>query len=99
MQEVCRAVQGVDDPAQPLSRPAPETAFLGEDGMVGVDRMDDFEDGLFGSPVHLAHEVVAGFFLDPEVLDPIHLAQDNLSTPAGSADGDVGDGLHVGSAV
>jgi|GEM_PF-4959499 len=99
MEEVGGPVQRVDDPAQIRIRPPPGAAFLGQDGVVGVDGTDDFQDGLFGSPVHLTHEIVTGFFLHQEMLDPVHLAQNDLATPAGGTDGDIGDGLHAGSAV
>jgi hypothetical protein len=98
MEKIRGPVQGIDDPAQPGLGPPTETAFLGQDGMIRIDGTDHFQDGLLGPPVHLAHKIMTGFFLDLEVLDPVHLAEDDLTPPTGGTDGDIGDGLHANPA-
>ncbi len=96
VEKVGRPIQGIHDPAFPapsLSR-VQQAAFLRQDGVIGVGEADHLDDGGFGRPVDLAHEIVGCLFFNPDTVEPVGLAADDLAGPAGGPDGDLDDGLH-----
>ncbi len=96
VEEVGRSVQGIHDPAvlAPSLRRIRKPAFLREDGVIRVGGADHLDNGGLCGPVDLAHEIVGCLFLNPDPVEPVGLAADDLAGPAGGPDGDLDDGLH-----
>ncbi len=96
MEEVGGSIQRIHDPAFLARRSgrSHQPAFLRQDGVIRMGGSDHLDDGRFGGPVDLAHEIVGRLLLHPDAVEPVGLAADHLAGPAGGPDGDLDDGLH-----
>ena len=71
MQEIGRAVERVDDPDS--VRFALCAGFLGEDRVVGVVILDDFDDRVFCCAVGITDEIVVSFLFDIELVELVEM--------------------------
>ena len=71
MQVVGRPVERIDDPhGIGFTLLA---GFLGEDRMVGIVVLDDFDDGGLGGAVDIADEIVMAFLLNLELVELVEI--------------------------
>ena len=87
MHEVGGAVERVDDPDDFVV--AGGAAFLGEDGVVGVQPADGLDDVGFGGLVDLGDEVVAALALDLDGFEARDGADDDVAGAARGFDRDI----------
>jgi len=73
MRKVRSAVERIDDPSM-LAQPRVRTALFGEDRVVREGAAERLDDGVFGFPVSLGHEVDrVGFVTDLDVAQPLQM--------------------------
>ena len=91
VQEIGRAVERIDDPERVVVAAA--AALLGEDGVLGVVLMNDFDDGPLGGAVDLTDVVVASFEVTLRALQTRQAADDDFAARR-AAVGDVEERMH-----
>jgi hypothetical protein len=65
--------------------------------MVRIGIQQRFDDGPFGSPVHLADEIRVGFPGDGEVVDLVGGTVDQIAGATRGFHRDVEHGMHIGT--
>ena len=80
VQEIGRAVERVDDPDGIGF--ALCAGFLGEDRVVGVVILDDFDDRVFCSTVGVTDEIVVSFLLDIELVELVEMPDEDGAATA-----------------
>ena len=92
MQEVCGAIQGVNDPLVFIA--FLKTAFLGQDAVTGKCLAQGKNDFLFSLPVNLGDEIVPVFCMYGQCVQFSEVTNNDVTGAACGTDGDVEGGIH-----
>src|SRR4051812_2966821 len=92
MQEIGRAIEGIDDPDGVTLAGA--AAFLSQKGVVRIALADDLDDLSLSRMIDFADEVVAPFRGNRQGFEAVETADDDFASRAGGADGDIEERVH-----
>lgn len=95
MDEVCRAVERIDDP-QEFGVGFVAARLFGQDAVAGIDFAQGFDDGRFGGAVDLGDEVVLLLDADLDLAEVEAGAADHAAGAAGGLDGRIEHVVHGG---
>lgn len=92
MQEIRCAIERVDDPDRVAL--ALTSAFLRQEGVVGVALADDLDDLGLSRMIDFADEIVAPFRCNRQGFEAVEAADNDFTGGAGCTDGDIEEGMH-----
>src|SRR5882757_3701900 len=92
MQEIRRAIEGIDDPDELIVAAA--AAFLGEKCVLRVATANGGDDVGFGLAVDVGDEIVAPLAVDFQGIEARKAAHDQITGAAGGTHADIEEWLH-----
>src|SRR5580692_11407533 len=92
VQEIGGAIQWIDDPDRLILTAA--ATLLGQNGMIGIELVDDLDDLAFGRTVDFADVVVTAFGADFQAVQPYQGANNDFAGATCGAHGNIEQWVH-----